>query len=271
MLSRNIATWRQFAKEVRKRNLELLHHLPLLKDTIFVSGCQRSGTTILTHVFMSVPGIVDYRTDLDSELQGALILSGNCHLPSKDGRYCFQTTYLNECYHEYYRHQGQFKMIYVIRNPYSVVYSMCYHWKRKSQLTNFALNELFEACGKDLLDEREKRRYNLLGNLGIPKLTKACLSYVGKVSQLFDITERMNKDVFVIDYDELIQNKKTLLPNIFSFVNLPYDEKYHGLIHSKSLKRADSLSPKEKETVNNICWDVYLRAKEFASNTSEMK
>jgi hypothetical protein len=48
--------------------------------------------------------MTQYYFGSDNELDAALILSGRvAHEPQ--GRYCFQTTYLNECYSEYFEHR----------------------------------------------------------------------------------------------------------------------------------------------------------------------
>ena len=92
---------------------------------ILVTGCQRSGTTILSRIITRSDGMVDYWFGRDDELDAALILSGHVwHSPV--GRYCFQTTYLNECYEEYFQCDLNQKIIWMIRSPYSVICFGCY-------------------------------------------------------------------------------------------------------------------------------------------------
>lgn len=259
----SVTTWPQFGKNIRKKDQKLLGMLSRFVDPILVTGCQRSGTTILTEVLLQATQIIDYRSKIDSELLGALMLCGELPIPSP-GRYCFQTTFLNEKYNEYWDHQGHFKMIFLIRNPFSVVYSMCYHWKRKTQLYNFALNELFDSCGVQMLNEKERNRYMLFGKFIIPQIRKACLSYVGKTSQLFEIKEKLKGDVVIIDYDDLIQKKESVLPFLFDFAHVPFLKSYLTLIHSQGIKRADKLSQAERESVQRTCWGLYERARELA-------
>jgi hypothetical protein len=155
--------------------------------------------------------MVNYWFGRDDELDAALILSGTvAHTPH--GRYCFQTTYLNEKYTEYFEHDNGHKLIWVLRNPYSVIYSMKYNWR------SWALNELFEACGVQFLDERLTRNYQRFGVIGVPKIVRACLSYKGKTGQIIEIAERLgNERVQVIDYNELIQKKRNTSGKSVSF------------------------------------------------------
>jgi len=103
MRKAQIITWKKFAPEVRPGGCNLLARLDEFPNSILVSGCQRSGTTMLLRLITQSEGMVNYWFGRDDELDAALILSGfEPHTPH--GRYSFQTTYLNECAHEYYDH-----------------------------------------------------------------------------------------------------------------------------------------------------------------------
>ena len=152
---RTIDSWGRFEKIVRASDVKLLTKLDNFQDSILVAGCQRSGTTALSRLITASDGMVDFTFGKDDELDAALILSGYVNYTNK-GRHCFQTTYLNDSYPEYFAHQG-YKLIWVVRNPSSVIYSMLYNWRRA------ALNRLFRHCGAELLDEGERWWYERLG------------------------------------------------------------------------------------------------------------
>ena len=162
-----INTWKRFARDVRAGKCKLLKELPKFDNSILVAGCQRSGTTALSRVITTSNGMVNYWFGKDDELDAALILSGNVHHVPR-GRYCFQTTYLNECYIEYFDHLQKHRLIWIIRNPFSVIYSMMYNWG------SFAFNELFDACGAPLLGEEESRNYVRFGRIVVPRLRESC-------------------------------------------------------------------------------------------------
>jgi hypothetical protein len=117
-----ITDWGQFARRVRVDGCELLMNLDSFSDTILVAGCQRSGTTALSRLITESEGMTNFWFGQDDELDAALILAGRVQCENQ-GRHCFQTTYIDDNYHEYFDHKN-YKMIWVIRNPYSVVYSM---------------------------------------------------------------------------------------------------------------------------------------------------
>lgn len=255
-----IRSWKDFAKRVRRNGCGLLRRLPDFRNAVLVTGCQRSGTTMLSRRITHSEGMAKYQFTEDEELDAAQILSGTVTLYPK-GRYCFQTTYVNECYDEYFREGTDFRMIWVVRNPYSVVYSMLYRWRR------FALNELFTSCGGHLLEPAKRKRYERFGRLGVRPLTRACLAYQGKVSQLFDIRKRLDGDrLMVVDYDKLIVDKDRLLKRIYEFIELPYRAEYSGYIREGSTLRAERLAAWEAETIRGYCSEVYGEALKCAAS-----
>ena len=66
------------------------------------------------------PVSLDSALTTDDELDAALALAGLVDLPL-ERRYCFQTTYLNERYEDYRTLDAGQRLIWVLRNHYSVV------------------------------------------------------------------------------------------------------------------------------------------------------
>lgn len=254
-----ISTWKEFARRVRSRGCSLLARLDDFPRSVLVAGCQRSGTTMLSRIITGSDGMVNYWFGPDDELDAALILSGWVpHEPR--GRYCFQTTYLNECYGEYFQYRNGHKLIWVLRNPYSVVYSLLHNW------TRFALNELFRACGAPYLEGRQQRFYRWFGTLGVSRLHRAVLAYNGKVSQVFELHEGLGPErVLVVDYDDLVRHRETILPQIYAFIDLAYREDYARAIHTKSLGKANRLSGRERWLIQRYCVPVYEKARKLVS------
>lgn len=249
-----IRTWPQFARRVRTRGCSLLREIGRFPDAILVTGCQRSGTTIMARIITGTDGMVNYWFGRDDELDAALILSGTVEHPSR-GRYCFQTTYVNECFHEYLARVRDQKIVWVLRNPVSVTYSMLYNWRR------FAFNELFDACGTPLLCERQERLYARFGRLSMSRIKRACLAYNGKVNQLFTLAEHFStRSLAVIDYDEMLADRNRVLRKVYSFIDLPYRDVYAKSLKSRSEAKSRTLSASERWTVEALCMPIYERA-----------
>jgi hypothetical protein len=252
-----ITTWLQFNSVVRNNGNNLLKRLHEFPNSILVTGCQRSGTTMIARIITQSDGMTNYWFGPDDELDSALILSGYVdHRPQ--GRYCFQTTYINNWYHEDYLQLRQHKVLWVLRNPYSVVYSMLYNWK------DIALSGLFKMCGVSQLTGPDAWLYKLLGLKGVSRLHQACYIFNGKISQLFDLRQNLGPDsLMVVDYDDMITRKEIVLPAIYKFINLKYREDYSQKIHSESLLKAKDLSRGERLTVRQMCEPLYLKTRDL--------
>lgn len=243
--------WRRFARDVRSVNCRLLSHLHAYPDSVLVAGCQRSGTTMLARLITASDGMVNYYFGVDDEHDAALLLSGRVD-KSVEGRYCFQTTYLNECYREYLSSDVPFRLIWVVRNPYSVVCSLLYNWER------FALDELFESCGISIMGANAKRRYRLFGMFGLSRLERACYAYAGKTAQALDLAASLPADRFrVVDYDRLVKLKDVLLPELYRFIGLPYKTSYADRVHRRSLDKAGRLTVRERSMIKRLSVPVY--------------
>jgi len=271
ILRKHIKNWRTFSKLVRKSSTKMLKIMDDLDNLIFVTGCQRSGTTALTNLLMRSDEVYNYISDMDSELFGALILSGKCSNNIEGKRGCFQTTYLNERYYEYFDHIGKFKLIFITRNPFSVCYSMMYNWKDKLKIRNFALNELYLYCGSKEYSEGFKHFFDKYNTIRYPALKKAVFSYVSKTKQALTLKKRLGDYCLVIDYDDMVSCRTTMLPLIFKFLNLRYEDNYYvNLLNSKSRKNADDLSEYEKNVINIICSPIYTQVKGLCSNITQL-
>ncbi len=249
-----ITDWGQFSSRVRSRGCQLLKRLDDFPNSILVAGCQRSGTTILSRILTQSDGMTNYWFGPDDELDAALILSGYVgHSPK--GRYCFQTTYVNNCYREYFEHRGSYKLIWVLRNPYSVVYSLLHNW------TPDALVRLFRECGAELLRGRDVILYEIFGVQGVSRIRQACYSYISKTAQVFELKRQLDPEqLMILDYDDLVTRKVTHLPAVYDFVEVEFRNDYLRKISSESVKKARQLPSKDTAIVREMCDAIYQQA-----------
>ena len=212
---RPIRSWAAFHALVKQPDRPLLAKLDDYSNPILVAGCQRSGTTALARLLKRAPGMIDHAFGHDDELDGALLLAGHA-ARGTDGRHCFQTTYLNDRFREYFEHRD-FRLIWMLREPRSVVFSMLNNWKRG------ALNRLYDACGAEVLAQADPAPSVARTWLGPSRLAKACSSYVAKTAQTFALRERLGERIAIVDYDELVASKQALLPELCAFAGVAYD------------------------------------------------
>jgi hypothetical protein len=247
-----IRSWAAFHEIVKRPGQALLARLDEYPDCLLVAGCQRSGTTALARLLKRADGIVDHAFGHDDELDGALLLAGHA-TRLLEGRSCFQTTYLNDRYPEYFAH-ADFRLIWMLREPRSVVYSMLYNWKRA------ALTRLFDACGARMLEQApEPSKLRTLW-LGPSRLAKACAAYVGKTAQTFALRDCLGSRLAIVDYDELVAHKHALLPKLCDFAGVRYDSKLADALHARSVHNGGRLGAKDADYVERFCGTIYRRA-----------
>lgn len=252
-----ISSWKDFRTDVRASGTELFHSLGEFPDAVLVTGCQRSGTTILARIIAQSEGMCAYSFTDDDELDAALILSGRISGMAK-ARYCFQTTYMYDSLGEYAARIAGQKVIWVLRNPHSVVCSMLYNWKLS------ALNELFMGCGIRYLREPYRYRLQRFGILGVPRIVRACLAYRAKLDEVFFLRERLPETALtIIDYDDMVSAKHQVLPAIYAQIGLSYKPEYGDRLKAASLEKSKRLSDAERRQVDAICLDIYQSARQL--------
>ena len=258
---RRFRSWPRFHHGPRQCPQPLLSKLSRYPDAVLVAGCQRSGTTMLTRIIARSAGFRGLALTDDTELDAALALCGEVDLPI-GLRYCFQTTYLNERYSEYCKMGSDHRLIWVLRNPQSVIYSMIHNWRR------FALNELYEGCGRTLAITARLRNVGWPWPWGPSRIEKACLSYCAKTGQIKAIREMVPPhQIFVLDYDDLVKTPQEWLPRIFAFIGAPYDPGYADSVRTSSLRKAERLSAAANRLIAEHAEPVYRGCLALMPNT----
>ncbi len=244
-----IRTWEKFHRQIRTSKQALLYALSQFPEAILIGGCQRSGTTMLTRLITSHPDIYDFSFLRDEELAAALVLSGHSH-SGHAGRRCFQTTYLNERYVEYFAMPKTYKLIWLFRNPSSVVRSMLYNW------ADFPRLELYSSCGEQLDDGTPAKQ------CASSSLLQACSGYNGKIKQALTLWEKLPREqILFIEYEAVIKNSEVWIPKIFSFVGLSGA----GIAlpgKTRSSMIIPELTEEQKMTIRASCEQSYKKARE---------
>jgi len=252
-----IRSWRAFGRKIRPENEHLLKNLADYPNAILISGCQRSGGTMLAAEFSRHPKVTDFAWSKDAELDAAALLAGVAptdKIPEQHQRYCFQTTYLNDRYSEYLTNETTFYLVWLIRNPQSVIYSMLYNWAR------FALNEVFVDCGAKLMPEDLQNRLSRYGVLSIKRLDRACFAYLGKLAQAeFLHSQLPAESLKFVHYEDLVTQKQTMLEELFCFTKLESIEVPNSTISKSSMGKASNLSTAEQHRISELCDAAYAK------------
>jgi hypothetical protein len=250
-----VDSWAEFHRTVKRPDQPLLARLDDYESCVLVAGCQRSGTTAVTRLLRETREMVDCRFGHDDELDGALVLAGYVAFFA-DGRHCFQTTYLNDRFWEYFLHD-EFRLVWIIREPRAVVRSMLRNWNRA------ALDRLFDSCGNTCVDVLDRPWARLVTRVG--NFDKACASYVAKTEQTSLIRERLGNRMLIVDYDDLVLHKDVLLPPICEFAGVTFDRHLLHRLHDRSLAKRDSLPRRQAARIDETCSTSYRYARSFCT------
>ena len=221
------------------------------------TGALRLGKTLTTPERL-VTGIENGVGKAGSRFQAAgLFLHGttvaiNTILERKGARCAL----LNERYPEYAGIGPGHKLIWVVRNPYSVVYSMVYNWRR------FALNELYESCGVKQGLESGAAWWTR----GPSSIEKACRAYAGKAGQLESIVAMIDPgQLLVVDYDQLVRSPREHLAAIFDFAGAPFEPGYAARVRPDSLGKAKGMSAGAVAMIEKWATPVHSRCLSLVS------
>ena len=92
----------------------------------------------------------------------------------------------------------------------------------------------------------------------IKAIDRACYAYNGKTQQINQIIDVLGKNyVKVVLYDDMVKKPDITFKDIFEFLDLKYSGSYIDDTHSKSIKKKNKLSKKEKEYIIYKCQKTY--------------
>lgn len=239
----NITSWHDF--HVATADVPLLAHLDDYPDSLLIAGCDWSAVTAITRLFKRLPAFADSSWGHDDELDGALLLAGLRERPMAD-RHCFQTSYVRERYREYFAHD-RFRLVWIVREPRAAVRSLLVDGQR-----TLPHRTALGLAGKSS------------GGQGVSRLEKACATYVASIRQTLELKERLGERVAVIDYDELVADRRRLLPALCRFASVRCDSQVLRHLHGKSARKG-ALASWEGAIVDELALPVYRRARVAAT------
>jgi hypothetical protein len=210
----------------------------------------------MARVLASHRAFVPYGSSRTLELDSALLLAGLA-TPPGPGRYVFHTTYVNGDVDEYHRLAPECRLIWMLRRPESVVYSMLYNWSSR------ALDALFASCGTDALPADVCARYARWGRLAVRRPLRAASAYAGKTAQVVDLARVFGPQrLMIVEYDEFVRDPAPVMQRVCRFLDIDMDAAMIAGVHRSSLRHGDRLPPRIADLVNRLCAPVYASSLE---------
>jgi hypothetical protein len=124
------------------------------------------------------------------------------------------------------------------------------------------LNDTYKGCGKEYYNNYVNKKSKKELFFGPSLIKKACYSYIGKQSQLFELHKYLSDDrLLVINYESITTNPQNSIPILFDFLDLEYKDEYIEKINRVT---TNTISNKNSSIIDNLCIDVYEKAKKLA-------
>jgi hypothetical protein len=235
----HITSWYGYYAAMADR--PVLARLDDYPQALLIAGCDVSAATAITRLFKRLPSFADAAWDHDDELDGALLLGG-LQQGTREGRHCFQTSFVRERYREYFSHDD-YRLIWIVREPRAAVRSLL--GDRQGALPRRT------ALGLAAKSEAGQ---------GTSRLEKACAAYLASIRQTLELKERLGERVAVVDYDELTRDRARLLPALCRFAAVGCDSQVLRHLHGKSVRKGE-LASWEAAIVDQLALPAYRRAR----------
>ena len=65
------------------------------------------------------------------------------------------------------------------------------------------------------------------------------------------------KDLLIVDYDQLVSSPNNNLEKIYDFINLEFNEKYTEKIRASSINKYQKLTNRQRKYISNLCIEPY--------------
>ena len=190
----------------------------LSKNLILILGCQRSGTTLALLMLQAHPLVkgID-ETEFPSPFPFPSSMALYYHQLQKKSiclklpEHIFNVEYIA-------RHFPQAKILWIVRNPYSVISSM-------SALKN-TRGSWIKRCGATEL-KRLIPFFPEINKLDFTQLDEISLgAIVWKYkNQALDIYRQKGLQVFDFKYEDLVENPQSMMSDILNFLELPWSDR----------------------------------------------
>lgn len=240
-------------------------------DRFFISGCQRSGTTMLRLILESHPFIQCFDEeagynilihDSRGEISEFDVKEGASLNGFKVPRFAEQLTWAEfsdpdyGVFPSFYNDQ---KVIHVFRDVFDVIGSMM---RLKtvggvSWLDKYGLSILRAQISNPNLADKFKKKYAELETQGLPLHLVGALYWEIKNQGFFDLLKQ-NKPVYPVRYETLVNSPKTELQKLSKFLGvnfsdtlLHHHEHFHGEVDQRGIAigETDSRRPIDTKSV----------------------
>jgi hypothetical protein len=252
-------TWAELNYELMPTILPGTHFQRLLNDghshSIIVTGCQRSGTTLMYQLL----GQTLRGTLALSEIQSCEYLLGELKLPRpRSHLLALQATFMVSERESFLSLPEGHLIVFLLRNPLSVCWSLLYHFG--------ALDLIWHSRGPHV-------SHAIRSQFGNPPslIASAAMMYLDSLDTAKAIMTNRPGSSIVVDYDALVEDYRDTIEQIsFKFNDLcpgthtVLQETCDADIRREPMNNRNDLSHQEEQFILDACNDEYLMLRKMA-------
>ncbi len=245
---------KKIAKTLRKLHLAI--HKPVKRKTktpLFIFGCPRSGTNMLTftiakdkrielYLYTDEEAFSDFRLKNKKTID-RLIDKSNAQL------IVFKSILNSQNAKEILETYPNSKAIWIYRNYKDVVNSMIIQFPDDKPIEEIIEGK--QSWKTEKISIKDRNELKKICNTKLNEHEKRSLFWIIRNNLLYKDKIEKSSKLFLTEYEELVNNPKKEMERIFNFLGLTFNPRITKEIHTRSIKK--NKFPKIKEEIRREC------------------
>lgn len=271
---------RSYKVNMMRKKIAQFQHGGLATVPHFIFGCQRSGTTILSDAINLCPVVWGYGEGEPPyfyqdksgphylRLKSVKLISDL--LQHEKSRYILLKPLYDSQYSETIVNAfPKSKGLWIYRNHIDVVDSHIKYYKKFDGASY--IQGVFDMDKKnwqnEIILEESISTLEKYSNIKINSETGYALFWLVRNGLYFPV--KNNKNFLIVNYEELVTRPEKELKKVFSFIGLPFHEKYSSIIHAKALNKKVNFTLDDQ--INRLCTNMMNRLNEAWEAQAEQR
>ena len=255
-----------------KKAYQRLNYHALSAKPLFIVGCQRSGTNMVTKVLDKSPLVTLYNEDNETAFCNFRIRSEQTIRQLVDEANCQWVVFKPLCDSQhidtFLRTHQDAKALWIFRDYRDSTNSAAKHWGRGqiALIRNLATREDWDHWLVERLPGERRDAMKKLYDERISPHTAAAIKWYLRNEIFFDNQlENQTERVLLCRYESLVQEPDLYLAQLFRFLDLPLESSYYQHVYKSSVGKRQF--PDIDRTVQELCNSMLERLEyAFAEN-----
>ncbi len=234
---------------IRKNLWQRAHPVRGQRKPVFIVGCHRSGTTMLTHIFRK-----SYHTSVYNERDPAAFIGARLRpvdqiddlIERSPGRFIvFKPICDSQWIDRILRVRPNATAIWIYRNYRDAAASMVKKWggHQKRAMTSLVNGELKPPHWRaERIDSKTLELTKALYSPDMSYHSAALLAWYLRNQIFFDLKLEEREDVIVVKYEDLVKDPSRLFNQVFDYIGCEFNENLITDVHELSIEKGKDIS-----------------------------